>query len=172
MAPINFHNLVVRDDNDSATIDDSTLFHLLIALVALLLVGSLCVGALFFLRAIRRRRAANQDTEKQAPRQSHRRARHPPSISIVTEKEAFLQEDSPPSSPVPEIRITFPEEQGKDGKRSSRVVVVKISDQGSIGYEPYQEHLPAYQNEDGERFHSLDLDSIGGLKEKMGPRRS
>ena len=170
MAPINFRNLFVRDDN--MTSNDSTTWYLLVILAVLLSVGCLCVGVLFSLRAVRRRREASQDLEKQTPRHSHRRSRHPPSISIITEKEAFLQEDSRPSSPVPEIRITFPEEEGKDGRRQSRVVVVKISEKGSVGYEPYQEQLPMYQKEDGERFHSLDLNLIGGLKEKTGPRRS
>ena len=73
----------------------------------------------------------------------------------------------------PEIRIQFPEEENHDTKRQSigRVVVVRISDKGGIGLEPYQEQLPAYQKEDGDRFQSLDLDRIGGLKEKEQPPR-
>ena len=74
---------------------------------------------------------------------------------------------SPPQSPVPEIRITFPEEEDAGGKRQSgRVVVVRISEQGGLGLEPYnEESLPPYQSSDSGRFESLDLDRIGGLKE-------
>ena len=87
-----------------------------------------------------------------------------------------MHDASPPSSPkspVPEIRITFPEEEEEGGRRKSgRVVVVRISETGGVGLEPYtDDHLPPYQNSDAERFQSLDLDRIGGLKEKnMGPR--
>lgn len=74
---------------------------------------------------------------------------------------------SSPSSPVPEIRITFPEEHDDAGKsKSGRVVVVRISETGGLGLEPCSdEHLPAYQQSDAERFQSLDLDRLGGLKE-------
>lgn len=68
---------------------------------------------------------------------------------------------------MPEIRITFPEEENEAGKsKSGRVVVVRISETGGLGLEPYSdEHLPAYQQPDAERFQSLDLDRMGGLKE-------
>ncbi|KAK4974794.1 hypothetical protein LTR28_009933, partial [Elasticomyces elasticus] len=79
----------------------------------------------------------------------------------------------PPSSPtIPEIRITFPEEVDEvTGKRQAgRVVVVRMGD-STTGLEPYDEEkegeeLPAYRRQNPEeRFHSLDLDRIGGLKE-------
>ncbi|KAK4943133.1 hypothetical protein LTR28_008530, partial [Elasticomyces elasticus] len=78
----------------------------------------------------------------------------------------------PPSSPnsIPEIRITFPEEVDEvTGKRQAgRVVVVRVGD-STMGLEPYdeeKEELPVYQRQNPEeRFHSLDLDRIGGLKE-------
>ena len=82
---------------------------------------------------------------------------------------------SPPQSPIPEIRITFPEEEDAAGKRQSgRVVVVRISEQGGLGLEPYNgESLPPYQSSESGRFESLDLDRIGGLKEvERGTRRS
>ena len=78
--------------------------------------------------------------------------------------------NSPPPSPVPEIRVTFPddEDEDKSGKpKSPRVVVVRISETGGVGYEPYtEENLPSYQSSEGGRFESLDLDRMGGLKEK------
>jgi len=74
--------------------------------------------------------------------------------------------DAPLSSPVPEIRITFPEEVDTEGKRQSgRVVVVHVGDT-SLGMEPHSNDLPAYQVSESDRFHSLDLERIGGLKEK------
>ena len=68
---------------------------------------------------------------------------------------------------MPEIRITFPEEEDEAGKsKSGRVVVVRISETGGLGLEPCNnEHLPPYQQSDDERFQSLDLDRMGGLKE-------
>ncbi|GAM86076.1 hypothetical protein ANO11243_040860 [Dothideomycetidae sp. 11243] len=69
-------------------------------------------------------------------------------------------------SPVPEIRITLPEEMDHTGnRRSGRVVVVHVGE-STVGYEPYDEKLPPYQHSESERFQSLDLDRIGGLKEK------
>ena len=45
-------------------------------------------------------------------------------------------------------------------------MVVRISETGGMGLELYSdENLPAYQQSDAERFQSLDLDRIGGLKE-------
>ena len=77
--------------------------------------------------------------------------------------------NSPPHSPdnVPEIHITLPDEQDELGRRKSgRVVVVRVGD-GSIGLEPVQEEqLPAYDKEGRSGFYSIDIDQIGGLKEK------
>ena len=76
---------------------------------------------------------------------------------------------SPPLSPenVPEIRITFPDEQDEAGQRKSgRVVIVRVGETG-VGLEPLkEEQLPAYEKESRERFHSIDMERIGGLKEK------
>lgn len=67
---------------------------------------------------------------------------------------------------IPEIRITFPEEEDAQGRRKSgRVVIVQVGEAG-VGYvRPVpEENLPPYQQHDG--FSSVDLDKIGGLKEK------
>lgn len=87
----------------------------------------------------------------------------------MVDDDSDSRPSSPCTGPLPEIRITFPEEQDEAGKRKSgRVVVVRISDNGGIGLEPYNdEHLPPYQRSDMDRFQSLDLDRMGGLKEKM-----
>jgi len=76
---------------------------------------------------------------------------------------------SSPSSPLPEIRITFPEEEDEAGTRKAgRQVIVRISETGGVGLEPYNDdHLPRFQKSDAERFQSLDLDRMGGLKEKL-----
>ena len=166
MAPIIINNLVVRDGGLS--IDTPTTFYLLIVLSVLFSLGFLSLIALFVLKYVHKRREQQSCVEKAQPKShSHLRGRHPPSISINCEKTAFLEDDSAPSSPVPEIRITFPDEESHDNKRQSgRVVVVRISEKGGIGLEPYEEQLPAYQKEDGGRFQSLDLERLGGLKEK------
>lgn len=76
---------------------------------------------------------------------------------------------SPPLSPdsVPEIRITFPDEEDESGRqKGGRVVIVRVGEHG-IGLEPLRdEQLPAYEKETGGRFQSIDMDRIGGLKEK------
>jgi hypothetical protein len=92
------------------------------------------------------------------------------SIYVYDEKSSLTgNPSSPPLSPdnVPEIRITFPDEQDESGKlKSGRVVVVRVGDT-SIGLEPLRdEQLPAYEKEAGQRFHSIDMERIGGLKEK------
>ena len=52
---------------------------------------------------------------------------------------------SPPESPIPEIRITLPEEISEDSKRQSgRVFVVRAGENG-IGIEPVDDDLPSYQ---------------------------
>jgi hypothetical protein len=92
---------------------------------------------------------------------------------VVDEKRDLTNHSlSVQASPVPEIRITFPDEEGAYGKRQSgRVVVLRIADSGAVGMEPLgKEQLPPYQPSDAARFQSLDLDRIGGLKEKDGAR--
>lgn len=179
-------NLVVRDDHPSMN-DDSqdemfspTMNTLLIVLFCLVIAGMTCVTALFVLRSIRRKRAIKN---QQLPSyHTGRRPQHRRNLTItatpygpnaaalrINEKEYL---DSPrssgPQSPVPEIHITFPEEEDRSGRRQSgRVVVVRISDNGGVGLEPYPDNsLPPYQQRDGENWKSLDLERLGGLKEK------
>lgn len=86
------------------------------------------------------------------------------------EKEMGLSGGECSPTDVPEIRITFPDEQDESGRRKSgRVVVVRVTDTG-VGLEPLrdskEEQLPAYEKEMGGRFDSIDMERIGGLKEK------
>lgn len=91
------------------------------------------------------------------------------SNSHASEKQALMGSCSPmPLTPdsVPEIRITFPEEEDAQGRRkSARVVIVSVGEAG-VGFvrDVPEESLPPYQKHDG--FSSVDLEKIGGLKEK------
>ncbi|KAL8708159.1 MAG: hypothetical protein Q9220_006920 [cf. Caloplaca sp. 1 TL-2023] len=154
---------------------------LLIALVVLILSGLVLVAILFVIRSHRKskqqQQQPNQAHDPPTKRTSnHRRLTISASPYALGEKGGYQYSekemlDSPassaPSSPVPEIRITFPEEEDESGKRKSgRVVIVKISEFGGVGLEPYHdEHLPSYGQADAQRFQSLDIDRIGGLKE-------
>jgi len=157
------------------------MIDLLIALMALIFVSLLLIGALYTVRKVRQRKAiARQQlpvySEKSPP--NHRRLTitaapygRGSSIYVYDEKSSMISNSSsPPHSPdnVPEIRITFPDEHDEAGRRKSgRVVVVRVGETG-VGLEPLKddEQLPAYQKVSGERFHSIDMERIGGLKEK------
>lgn len=172
--------LVVRDGPPSTGFTP-TMTSLLIALIILVVIGLSLVAILFVLRSHRKTKQqqgqslpVHHPSGKRTP--NHRRltitttpdARNAANAHVYSEKELL---DSPtpstPSSPIPEIRITFPEEEDDSGKRKSgRVVVVRISETGGVGLEPcHSDHLPPYGRDDAERFESLDLDRMGGLKE-------
>lgn len=170
--------LISRDS--SSTTMSPTMIDLLIVLMVLVFVSLLLVGALYTVRKIRQRKAI---ARQQLPVYNEKSLNHR-SLTITTapygrgsniyvydEKSSMMSNPpSPPLSPenVPEIRITFPDEQDESGRRKSgRVVVVRIGET-SVGLEPLKEdeQLPAYQKETGDRFHSIDMERIGGLKEK------
>ncbi|KAK4935690.1 hypothetical protein LTR10_023311 [Elasticomyces elasticus] len=170
------HRRDSSDFSDGAPTYSSSMGHLLFVFFILLLLASLCSIALFFLR--RRRLAKKQAVLPAFHQSSHHRS---PSVSnfagldknesifVYDEKMNLIHNSSsPPTSAVPEIHITFPDEDGDSGKiQKGRVVVVHITESGSVGMEPLnQEKLPLYTQEDATRFQSLDLERIGGLKEK------
>lgn len=169
------HKLMTRDDNSKNGGASPTMVALLASLLALLAVVMMLIGALFFIRGRRlaRKQAGLPLYEKR--KSGHRRltiTAHPygkghESVVVYQEKQDLMaNSSSPPASPVPEIRITFPDEVDESGKRQSgRVVVVRVGDH-SVGLEPLQEDLPPYQRDSSDRFDSLDLDRMGGLKEK------
>ncbi len=171
--------LQTRDEMSTSM--STTMIDLLIALMALIFVSLLLIGALYAVRKIRRSRAISRQQlpiyNDSKPISNHRRLTitatpygRGSSIYVYDEKSSILgNSSSPPLSPenVPEIRITFPDEQDESGRRKSgRVVVVRVGETG-VGLEPLkEEQLPAYEKENGERFHSIDMERIGGLKEK------
>jgi len=171
--------LIARDTPSNSTAP--AMIDLLIALMVLVFVSLLLVGTLYTVRKIRQRRAiARQQLPVYSEKSSsnHRRLTitsapygRGSSIYVYDEKSSILSSpSSPPLSPdnVPEIRITFPDEQDEAGRRKSgRVVIVRVGETG-VGLEPLkeEEQLPAYQKESNERFHSIDMERIGGLKEK------
>ncbi|EEH33575.1 hypothetical protein PAAG_04626 [Paracoccidioides lutzii Pb01] len=167
-----------NDDNDNDGLSQTTI-ELLISLLVLILISLTLIGAYL---VIRRRKQRQSLRNSELPMYHDQRSRNTRRLtitasSIFDEKRSrnasggcYSSSASPPPSPVPEIRITFPEEEdASTGKRQSgRVVVVRISEKGSVGLEPYDEELPPYQSRagEGEGFQSLDLERLGGLKEK------
>jgi hypothetical protein len=172
------HILVARDNGNSTL--TPTMLKLLIALVVLIVSALLLVAVLFALRALKRSRhaKASQDedafgSEKMSPSAYRRltiQTTNTKSSFVIQETRSLVESShSPPPSPLPEIRITFPDEMDKKTGRpqSGRVVVVRMGENNAMGLEPlYDEGLPPYQRDGAEGFQSLDLDRIGGLKEK------
>lgn len=150
--------------------------HLLFVFFTLLLLASLCSVALFILR--RKRLAKKQSmlptyhraaSHHRSPSVSNFNTGKNESIFVYDEKMNLIHNSSSrPTTPIPEIHITFPDEEGNAGSiKKGRVVIVHVTDSGSVGMGPVgQENLPPYQQEDADRFQSLDLERMGGLKEK------
>ena len=177
MGSLKYTYLARRDSSGFGTDDEPpySMRQLLFVFFTLLLVASVCSLALFCLH--RKRLARDQASLLPTHHQSsHHRS---PSISNFDyggNKSVFVYDEkmnlihnssSPPSTAVPEIHITFPDEEGKTGLQKGRVVVVHVTESGSVGMEPLNpETLPPYQKEDADRFQSLDLERIGGLREK------
>ncbi|KAA6407231.1 MAG: hypothetical protein FRX48_09033 [Lasallia pustulata] len=180
------HNLVLRNPSTASPLNPTTM-GLLIALLSLVLVGILLTGSLYLLRHMRQSQQRKQPAlplhnPHPSQRSNHRRLtitassynHRASSIYVYTEKQSLVDHASdPPASPIPEIRITFPEEEDEAGKRTSgRVVVVRIGEREAMGLEPLvEENLPPYEQSDAERFQSLDLERMGGLKEKEEEKR-
>lgn len=166
---------------ETSTSMSITMIDLLIALMILIFVSLLLVGVLYTVRKIRRSRAISRQQlplhNDSKPLSNHRRLTitatpygRGSSIYVYDEKSSTLSSPTSPSKShdnVPEIRITFPDEQDESGRRKSgRVVVVRVGETG-VGLEPLRdEQLPAYEKESGARFQSIDIERIGGLKEK------
>ena len=182
--------LVARDGGKDDGSDH--LINLLLIILGIAFLALLLVSALFLIRRARQQRLRRE--QELQPQQGEKGGVLPPygdaaaagrgGLTIETKHngrssvfyigrdgQPMLQNpNSPPHSPdnVPEIRITFPDEQDENGRpRSGRVVVVRVGDNASVGLEPVsEEQLPAYEKEAMGQFHSIDMDRIGGLKEK------
>lgn len=118
---------ILRRDEPAAI--SKTTIGLLAALVVLIVVIGLSVGGLLYLRRRRRARAQlglplydEKRTSTSSTSSTHRRIMVRPSESVLVyqEKKSLLDNStSPPNSPLPEIRITFPEEYDDSGRRTS-----------------------------------------------------
>lgn len=174
-----------RDGEGEKPIDNNdSVIKLLIALLVVVFVGLISVIALMLVRRHRRKQQqmmretlpSYQDVKKTG---NHRRltittsgGNGRSSVIVVgggNGSPMLANPNSPPDSPdnVPEIHITFPDEQDDQGRpKSGRVVVVRVGET-SIGLEPlHDEQLPAYEKESSSQFYSIDMEKIGGLKEK------
>ncbi|KUI54436.1 hypothetical protein VP1G_01729 [Cytospora mali] len=176
--------LAIRGDDDSG---NTNVIHLLIIVLGVLVVlGLLLVGILIALKRTRRQQRMRGDSglpqyndvvqEAGARTNNHQRLtietrNGRSSVLVMKDGQPMLANpSSPPHSPdnVPEIHITFPEEEDESGRRKSgRVLVVRVGDNATVGMEPLdEEQLPAYEKESSHQFYSIDMDDIGGLREK------
>lgn len=175
-----FTRLVSRSSEQKEE-NNSSVVNLLIALLVLVFVGLVSFALLVLLRRKRRQRQMMNETLPQYQdvkrTGNHRRltiqtgnGNGRSSVIVVGKGQPMLANpQSPPHSPdnVPEIHITFPDEQDDQGRPTSgRVVVVRVGET-SVGLEPlHDEQLPAYEKESKTQFYAIDMDKIGGLKEK------
>ncbi|OIW33997.1 hypothetical protein CONLIGDRAFT_554320, partial [Coniochaeta ligniaria NRRL 30616] len=175
-----FTNIVSRGLADDSS--NSNLVNLLIALLSLVFLGMVLLAMFFGVRRMRKQKQLREQTLPQYQdvkrNSNHRRltietkgGMGRSSVIIFKDGQPMLANpQSPPHSPdnVPEIHITFPDEEDKQGRRKSgRVVVVRLSEGSNVGLEPVNdEQLPAYEKESNTQFYSIDMNQIGGLKEK------
>ncbi|EPS41077.1 hypothetical protein H072_5031 [Dactylellina haptotyla CBS 200.50] len=151
-------------NGEDATSSNSTIIQLLTALVVISGLGLIIGGALVAIRRIKKKRSG-------PTLPTHTRNLTVTTIPFTTSGKRTSwfgsEKNRPesPTSPVPEIRITFPEEESADGKRKSgRVVVVQVGEAGAAFVRDIEpDNLPPYAK--GE-FSSVDLSKVGGLKEK------
>ncbi|ORY70096.1 uncharacterized protein BCR38DRAFT_481245 [Pseudomassariella vexata] len=180
MPPINT-SIARRDDNEDGIGGSDTTMNLLITFVGLAFVALLLTATLVLLRRVRhRQKMAHNESLPQYNDvkygDNHNRRRLTittpdgrSSILVVDNRPMLSDPNSPPHSPnnVPEIHITFPDEHDEQGHRKNgRVMVVRVGET-SVGLEPVrEEQLPAYEKQSSHGFYSIDMDHIGGLKEK------
>ncbi|KAK4668543.1 uncharacterized protein QC764_708280 [Podospora pseudoanserina] len=169
---------IVRRGLDTG--DNETTVDILIALLALTFCGLLAFSLLVLMRRMRRQKQMLDETLPQyhdvKKSGNHRRltietgnGRQSVIVFNNGASPMLANPRSPPHSPdnVPQIHITFPDEQDDQGRpKSGRVVVVRVGET-TVGLEPLNdEQLPAYEKESSTQFYSVDIEKIGGLKEK------
>jgi hypothetical protein len=155
-----------RDEYDPSW--SPTTLDLLIVLVSLSFAGLVSVGLIYAVRKYQTHRSARHNTlPSYNPRNIRDLNIHAPPYSQSYYDEKTGSPRSPVTSPVPEIRITFPDDVDHEGRQlKGRVVVVRVGERG-VGLEPIkdEEQLPRYER-DGKKWDELDMDLMGGLKEK------
>lgn len=146
---------------------------LMIVLVSLSFAGLISVGLIYAVRKYQAHRSSRHatlpsyhtrnihDLHVAAPPYYDEKRRH------SSGSGSSSSPGSGPSSPVPEIRITFPDDVDGEGRQlKGRVVVVRVGEKGGVGLEPVRdEQLPKYER-DGKKWDELDMELMGGLKEK------
>lgn len=164
---------------DGGETNNRDTMNIMIAVLCLVFFGLILASVLLYLRRVRQQR---RTVPVDAPpaykdlRPSHLTIqttdKHGRSSMVVIGKDGepmLSNPRSPPHSPdnVPEIRITFPDELDDSGKKQDgRVVLVRMGET-SVGLEPVNdEPLPVYEKENNSQFYSIDMEKIGGLKEK------
>ncbi|KAI0017330.1 hypothetical protein F4780DRAFT_611765 [Xylariomycetidae sp. FL0641] len=171
--------LITRRNFDVDSSD--TVMNLMIVFLGIAFFALVLVAALVVVRRIRHQRRLRDDTLPQYNDIKHtdgRNTRHltiqtgdgRQSVLVLNGRPMLQDPAAPPHSPenIPEIHITFPDEQDAQGRQQNgRVVVVRVGET-SVGLEPlhHDEQLPAYEKESKNGFYSIDMDQIGGLKEK------
>lgn len=160
--------------------DNNNVVVLLIVLLVLVFFGLLAFSLLALMRRMRRQKQMMNETLPQyheiKKSGNHRRltidtgnGRSSVIVFNNNGQPMLANPRSPPHSPdnVPQIHITFPDEHDDQGRpKSGRVVVVRVGDT-TVGLEPLnEEQLPAYEKESSTQFYSVDIEKIGGLKEK------
>ncbi len=172
--------LVSRSSSEDGS---DKMINILIAILVLAFVSIILVSTLYFFRRSRRMQKLRNESlptyneASKEPMLQHSltiETKHNGRSSVVVigrDGQPMLQNpNSPPDSPdnVPEIHITFPDEHDDEGQRKSgRVLIVRVGDNAAVGLEPVrEEQLPAYEKEAKGQFQSIDMNKIGGLKEK------
>ena len=151
-------------------ISNSTIIILLIILIVLIILSLVLLFTTKHLQRRAKRLEAERYRNKGAllpianPNYIATRSMHHLSLdSGESFRQSFYKQLHSPTLSVPEIRITFPDEDllpadpTNPGQRVSRVVVVQVGESGAAYVTP----PPAY---DG--FHDVDIVTVGGLKEK------
>ncbi|KAI9166672.1 hypothetical protein HJFPF1_02786 [Paramyrothecium foliicola] len=174
-----FSRSSVLSSETEDTDDNEKMIDMMLVVLGLVFFALVLVTSLWFLRRARQRRmqAEMLPSYYDAKRNHHGltiETSHNGRASVLVigrDGQPMLRSpSSPPHSPanVPEIHITFPDEQDERGHhKSGRVLVVRVGDNATVGLEPmHDEQLPAYEKEAKGQFYSLDMNQIGGLKEK------
>lgn len=174
------HRLFSRDSNSDDGSDH--MIDLLLSILGIVFFALILLSVLFLVRRRRRQQRlqsetlptyqeVSRDAKSQGLTIETKHNGHSSIVFIGRDGQPMLQNpQSPPHSPdnVPAIHITFPDEHDDQGQeKSGRVLIVRVGDNATVGLEPIQdEQLPAYEKEAKGQFQSIDMNQIGGLKEK------